>query len=125
MTNTRDSYGLNPSAPRPGARFSTLAPGVEMSVLRLHESGGMSFLIRMAKGARAPLHHHPGGEETFMIQGALRIEHRVDASGAPLADAVVPQGTYLFAPPGETHDGLALEDCLFFVVAPGGVARHE
>jgi quercetin dioxygenase-like cupin family protein len=84
----------------------------------------MTFLLRMAKGARAPLHHHPGGEETFMISGKLRIEHRVDAAGATLADAIVAPGTYLFAPPGETHDGLALEDCLFFVVAAGGVARR-
>jgi len=83
----------------------------------------MSFLVRMARGARAPRHDHAGGEETFMLSGTLRIEHSTDAAGAPVADVVVPAGSYLFAPPGETHDGVALEDCVFFVGAPGGVGR--
>jgi quercetin dioxygenase-like cupin family protein len=123
MTHTTDRPLTDPPPPRTEPRFSTLAPGVEMSLLRLHDTGGMSFLIRMERGARAPRHDHAGGEETFMLSGTLRIENRIDAAGAPVADVVVPSGTYLFAPPGETHDGLALEDCLFFVVAPGGVGR--
>ncbi len=103
--------------------FQPIAPGVELGVLRRHADRGMTFLIRMAPGAHAPLHDQPGGEETYMLAGRLRIAHRTDATGAALADATVAAGEYFFAPPGETHDGYAEEAALFFVVAPGGVTR--
>jgi quercetin dioxygenase-like cupin family protein len=103
--------------------FRKIAPGVELSLLRLHEEGGMTFLIRMVKGARAPLHDHPGGEETYMLSGRLRIENRTSLGGTGEADVTLEQGQYAFVPPGETHDGLALEDCVFLVVARGGVSR--
>lgn len=101
--------------------FRSIAPGVEMSVLRAHDGGGSTFLIRMQRGARAPLHDHPGGEETYILSGTLRIQHRRSADGQDLPDVVLPSGAYLHAPPGEVHDGIADEACLFFVVAAGGV----
>ena len=116
MTTTHDA------TPLPSPAFRTTAPGVELCLLRQHVDHGMTFLVRMSAGARAPLHDQPGGEETYMIAGRLRIEHRVDAGGGVLPDAVVGSGEYFFAQPGETHDGIAEEAALFFVVAPGGVA---
>jgi quercetin dioxygenase-like cupin family protein len=112
MTNPRHSK----------REFATVADGVELCVLRHHVHRGMTFLIRMRKGARAPLHVHPGGEETYMLEGRLRIQRRVDTAGSPEPDLVLSAGEYAFAPPGETHDGVAEEDALFLVVAPGGVA---
>lgn len=109
---------------RPDA-FSPLSPGTELRLLRRHEQGGMTFLIRMAKGARAPLHDHPGGEETYMLAGKLRIENRKRADGVAEPDLTLEQGEYAFVAPGESHDGLALEDCLFLVVAAGGVTRKS
>jgi quercetin dioxygenase-like cupin family protein len=97
--------------------FSSIAPGVEISVLRRHAGTGMTFLIRMAKGARAPRHDHPGGEETYVLSGTLRICART--AGAP--DLVLGPGEYGFVPAGELHEGLAEEDTVFLVVAPGGV----
>ncbi len=105
--------------------FQVIAEGVEMRILRVAPSGGLTFLIRMKKGARAPLHHHPGGEETYLIEGRLRIQSRVDADSNPVPDVVLGAGDYVFAPPGETHDGIAEEDALFFVVAPEGVAASR
>jgi len=102
--------------------FIPIADGVEMRVLRRHSERGLSFLIRMARGAIAPLHEHPGGEETMMLAGRLRIRRRTNASGAAEPDVVVGAGEFVFVPPGEVHDGVAEEAALFFVNAPGGVA---
>jgi quercetin dioxygenase-like cupin family protein len=102
--------------------FLPIAPGVELGVLRRHLGGGMTFLVRMQEGARAPHHDHPGGEETYVLSGKLRIESR-RASGRAEPDVELAAGDYFFAPAGETHDGIAVEPhTLFFVVAPGGVA---
>jgi len=90
--------------------FHTVAPGVELCFLRRHTDRGTTFLVRMAAGAHAQLHDHPGGEETYLISGKLRIGER----------DLVP-GDYYYAPPGEIHDGYAAEAALFFVVAPGGL----
>lgn len=90
--------------------FHIVAPGVELGVLRRHANGGATFLIRMARGAHAPMHDHPGGEETYLVSGKLRI-----------GPQLVMAGEYYYAPPGEVHDGHAEEDTVLFVVAPGGI----
>jgi quercetin dioxygenase-like cupin family protein len=126
MTNT-ESHTLVESGPERERRsaFISIADGVEMRILRHHTDRGLTFLIRMRQGARAPLHDHPGGEETYMLEGRLRVQGRLNADRSAEPDAVLSPGDYLFAPPGETHDGLAEEAALFLVVAPGGVERIE
>jgi quercetin dioxygenase-like cupin family protein len=99
--------------------FETLSPGVELCVLRAHRgapeatgspvAAGSTVLFRMAKGAHAPRHDHPGGEETYLVSGKLRVGERV----------LLP-GDYLWTAPGESHDGVAEEESVFFVVLPGG-----
>ena len=101
--------------------FFPIGHGTEMRILRRHEGSGMTFLIRMQPGAVAPRHDHPGGEETYLLEGSLRIAHRVSAAGVPQPDIVISPGEYAFAPPGETHDGIAEGPTLFLVVAPKGV----
>ena len=101
--------------------YRKLTEGLEMRLLRGDGAGGSTFFIRMKKGARAPRHGHPGGEETCVLEGTLRIEGRIDAAGVPQPDLVVAAGEYAFAPAGETHEGVAIEDTVFFVVAAGGV----
>jgi quercetin dioxygenase-like cupin family protein len=115
MTNTPTT--------QPEHEFQTISEGVAMRVLRRHPDKGTTFLIRMQKGARAMLHDHPGGEETYMLEGRLRIQGRTDAARAPVPDVVLSPGEYVFCPPGEIHEGVAEEEALFFVVAPGGVVR--
>src|SRR5687768_3245570 len=89
--------------------FETVAPGVQFCFLRRHPGGeggpGVTLLIRMAKGAHARHHGHPGGEETYLVSGKLRIGTKVLAPG-----------DYLYTAPGESHDGFAEEESLFFVV---------
>jgi hypothetical protein len=56
-----------------------------------------------------------------VLEGTLRITGRVDAAGTAQPDLEVSSGEYAFASPGETHEGVAIEDTVFFVVAAGGV----
>src|SRR6267143_1636147 len=92
-----------------------ISPGVEFCYLRKHDDpagppGGLTFLVHMARGADAQFHVHPGGEETYMVYGKLRVgEHHLVA------------GDYLWTPPGAAHDGHAEEESFFFIVAPGGL----
>jgi quercetin dioxygenase-like cupin family protein len=103
--------------------FHERSPGVELGILRKHANGGLTFIIRMRGGARAERHGHPGGEETYVFSGRVRIDRRVDAEGQALPDATLAMGDYLFAPPGEVHEGYAEEDTTFLVVTPGGISR--
>lgn len=102
-----------PAADR--AAWREVSPGVHFCTLRAHGQGngherGETLLIRMEKGAHAPMHHHPGGEETYLLSGCLRIGE----------DLLTP-GDYLWTPPGEHHDGIAEEETLFFAIVPHGV----
>ncbi len=68
-------------------------PGVEYRVLRKHaEHGGLTLLLRFAKGATYPAHEHPGGEEYYMLDGDLRDGGRTYGRNA-----------YVFHPPGSVH----------------------
>ena len=108
---TTHAEDMNLSTKPQGVRpFKTVAPGVDLSVLRSDELGSLTFLVRIAKGARAPHHDHPGGEETYVVSGKLRIGGRRLVAG-----------DYHYTPPGEQHDGQADEDTLLFVVAPRGI----
>ncbi|NOU26395.1 MAG: hypothetical protein HOO96_00695 [Polyangiaceae bacterium] len=103
------------------ARFIPISPGVEMRTLRVHPDGGRTFMIRMEAGARAPFHDQPGGEETFLLSGDLRIVDRLDVAGIALPDAALQEGEYFYASSGERHAGISDKGALFFVVAAGGV----
>lgn len=102
--------------------YVTRSPGVELCVLRSHADRGLTFMIRMAPGARAELHGHPGGEETYVLSGKLHIEQRVSADHQPLPSVALAAGDHLFADPGEVHAGLAEGLTEFLVFAPGGIA---
>ncbi len=92
--------------------YETVAPGVEFCFLRRHDgpSAGLTLLVRMAKGAHARHHGHPGGEEVYLVSGKLRVGSRLLAPG-----------DYLWTAPGEAHDGFAEEESVFFTVLPGGL----
>jgi len=102
--------------------FVPRSPGVEICVLRVDPQDGLTFLIRMQKGARAERHGHPGGESAYIVSGRLRIDRRLDADNQSQPDVLLSEGDYFFAAAGEVHEGFAEEDCTFFVVAPGGFA---
>ena len=105
--------------------FMPRSPGVEICVLRVHPEGGLTFLVRMQKGARAERHGHPGGEETYIVSGRIRIDRRVDADKQPQPDLLLSAGDHFFAPADEVHEGVAEDDCTLFVIAPSGISGQE
>ena len=105
--------------------FMPRSPGVEICVLRVHPEGGLTFLVRMQKGARAERHGHPGGEETYIVSGRIRIDRRVDADKQPQPDLLLSAGDHFFAPADEVHEGVAEDDCTLFVVAPSGISGQK
>jgi quercetin dioxygenase-like cupin family protein len=94
---------------------ATATAGVEYCSLRSHGAdGGATFLVRIAQGARVPLHDHPGGEEVYVLGGRARI------GGRP-----VKTGDFFWTPPGGQHDLVADVDTLIYVNAPRGVLFLE
>jgi quercetin dioxygenase-like cupin family protein len=70
--------------------------GVHIKVL--HESDGMlSYLMRLAPGARVPAHRHPRDEECVVLEGSLRVGSHLE----------VGPGGYHLAHRGALHAGLS------------------
>ncbi|HEU4532733.1 MAG TPA: cupin domain-containing protein [Polyangiaceae bacterium] len=114
---TARPHDAQPTTYRPhdAQPFQTVAPGVEFCFLRRHGdapagSPGLTLMVRMAKGAHARHHGHPGGEEVYLVSGRLRVGSRL-----------LSPGDYLWTAPGEAHDGFAEEETVFFAVLPGGL----
>jgi quercetin dioxygenase-like cupin family protein len=81
-------------------------PGIERSLFRNNDEGGRSSMVRLRSGARFPRHAHHGCEEVVVISGAVLI------GGNTLRE-----GDYLFTPPGEEHDVVAVSDAIIFVAS--------
>lgn len=57
--------------------WQDLFDGVGIKVL--HEQDGvMSYLLRLAPGARLPAHRHPIDEEGIVLEGTLRVGTRIE-----------------------------------------------
>lgn len=76
--------------------------GVEIKVLlEDKDTGLMTTLTRMARGAVLPLHEHVDVEQTYVLEGRL-----VDDEGE------VSAGEYVWRPAGSTHVATAPEGAL-------------
>jgi anti-sigma factor ChrR (cupin superfamily) len=85
--------------------------GVEYRVLRKHPvDGGLTLLLRFAKGVGYPAHRHPGGEEYYMLEGDLRDGGRSYGRGA-----------YVWHPPGSIHAPSSPGGCELIVVLPRAI----
>jgi anti-sigma factor ChrR (cupin superfamily) len=86
-------------------------PGVEYKVLRKHPAdGGLTLLLRFAKGVRYPTHRHPGGEEYYMLDGTLRDGGRTYGRDA-----------FVWHPPGSIHTPSSADGCVLLVVLPKAI----
>jgi len=82
-------------------------PGIVkgIAVLPLHGFGSERvFLVRWAANTRFTPHVHPGGEEIFVLDGAVEDEEGRYAAGS-----------WLRNPPGSQHMPFSLEGCLLYV----------
>ena len=84
-----------------------MVPGITrgIAVLPLHGFGSERVsLVRWAPHTRFVPHVHPGGEEIFVLDGALEDEEGRYAVGS-----------WLRNPPGSQHMPFSLEGCLLYV----------
>ncbi|WP_440027292.1 cupin domain-containing protein [Chromobacterium amazonense] len=66
-------------------------PGADFVWLRRNPDGGGSALLKLAKGAKLPLHQHPGTEQVFVTAGKLKVgEHVLNKGDHLFIDAHVP-----------------------------------
>jgi anti-sigma factor ChrR (cupin superfamily) len=76
-----------------------------IGVLPLHRFGSeLVSLVRWAPGVKFVPHRHPGGEEIYVLEGALE-----DEEGRYTADS------WLRNPPGSQHTPFSLDGCLLYV----------
>ncbi len=69
-------------------------PGIDQKILlRDEERGLVTALVRMAPGARLPLHEHADVEQTFVLEGSLADDEGNDITA----------GNYIWRPAGHRH----------------------
>lgn len=68
------------------------------------EAGIVTSVVRYDPGSEFPTHHHPGGEEIFVLDGTFSDEH-----------GDYPAGTYLLNPDGTSHAPYSKDGCTLFV----------
>lgn len=88
--------------------------GIAMAVLRENEVGGGTVLLRFDEGARYPLHDHPAGEESFVLEGEVLV-----------GTHTYHEGDYLWTPPGVLHGVTARRNSLILVMASKGIRLVE
>jgi len=76
-----DQRGQHLTVRAADGQWQPFGPGLSLKVL--HECNGiMSYLVRLAPGAKLPAHRHPIDEECVVLEGLLRIgEIEVGAGG--------------------------------------------
>jgi anti-sigma factor ChrR (cupin superfamily) len=77
--------------------------GARYQILHQHKQEQV-VIVELPTTTPAIQHDHPGGEEIYIIKGALK-----DDKG------VYPAGTWLRQPPGSSHAPYAIEDALLWV----------
>ena len=93
-------------------RWRALGSGIDMKILR-REPDSISYLLRLAAGARVPAHDHDADEECLVLEGDVWL-------GATHAFA----GDYHLARRGIPHGELRSEGgCLLFLRGPKPEAR--
>lgn len=66
-----------------------------------------SILLKFEPGATYPYHHHPGGEEVFVLEG-----------DATIAGEKLTAGDYLYTPPGFKHAVTSEKGCVLLFIVP-------
>jgi anti-sigma factor ChrR (cupin superfamily) len=80
-------------------------PVAGASVMPLFERGHEKVALwRLTPGTRLARHDHPGGEETFVLEGVLEDER-----------GRYPKGAWLRNPPGSAHQPFSTDGCLLYV----------
>lgn len=88
-------------------------PGVDCKLLSVNRrTGGFTCLLKVAPGEKAPVHHHLGALEIYVLEGDMSYEPS-DVGRA---------GAYLYEPAGDIHQPLCEAGSLLFCVFHGPIA---
>jgi len=83
--------------------WDTLDHGIQVQLLHQHKAERVG-LVRLPVQAPGILHTHPGGEEIYVIEGAIEDENGYHDAG-----------TWLRLPPGSSHCPTAVTDALLWI----------
>lgn len=95
VADTDDSHTTVPAG---AAGWQPFGDGVQIKVLHEHE-GVLSYLLKLAPGARLEAHRHPADEECVVLEGVLKVGSRVE----------VGPGGYHLARAGSLHAVVSTE----------------
>lgn len=95
VADAQDSHLTVPPGPE---GWQPLGDGVQIKVLHAHP-GGLSYLLRLAPGARVDAHRHPVDEECLVLDGVLRVGNRLE----------VRPGGYHLARAGSLHASISTD----------------
>jgi len=95
VADTADSHLTVPAG---AAGWQAFGDGVQIKVL--HENRGiLSYLLKLAPGARLDAHRHPADEECVVLEGRLKVGSRLE----------VGPGGYHLARAGSLHAGISTD----------------
>lgn len=78
-------------------------PGIEQKILLKDEKRGLiTALVRMAPGARLPLHEHADVEQTWVLEGSLADDEGNEVTA----------GNFVWRPAGHRHVAWSPKGCL-------------
>lgn len=85
------------------------AEGIYIKSLLFDEATGRvpTFLLKFEAGASYPLHNHPGGEEVFVLEGAVKFGRDE-----------LKTGDYLFTAAGNKHRVSSDAGCVLLLKVP-------
>lgn len=88
-------------------------PGVECKLLAVNNrTGGFTCLLNVPPDDKAPVHHHLGALEIYILSGDMYYD----------TGDVGRAGSYLYEPAGDIHQPLSKEGTLLFCVFHGPIA---
>lgn len=88
-------------------------PGVDCKLLAVNKrTGGFTCLLNVPPDDKAPVHHHLGALEIYILSGDMFYE----------SGDVGVAGSYLFEPAGDIHQPISKEGTLLFCVFHGPIA---
>lgn len=93
--------------------FKPLAPGVDMRVVHLDDSGSWTVMIHSHPGSVLPRHQHLSQAEIFIIKGKGNHPQTGDYK----------EGDYIIEPADAVHDGVVFDvEVLMIMRSSGDVA---
>lgn len=81
-------------------------PDIDFSWLWRNAAGGGHAMLKLERGAKLPVHRHPGWEQIYLLEGRLRVNQHV-----------LEAGDHLLVNAGDIHSIEALAASVYLVMS--------